>query len=119
MTAFLVGCSVFGTQGQGDVQTESRTVPAFVRVEVDNGIRATVTVGPEASVEVRAQPNILPLVATEVADGTLRVHATAGYQTEMAVEVDISNPDIEFVGLGGGLPRGGHARRRRLVPGSP
>jgi len=100
--AGLVACSVFGTQGQGDVRTESRTVPAFVRVAVDNGIRATIAVGPDASVQVKAQPNILPLIATDVADGTLRVHATGAFQTDVAVEVDISNPDLEFVSLGGG-----------------
>ncbi len=100
--AGLVACSVFGTQGGGDIQTESRTVPAFVRVAVDNGIRATIAVGPVTSVQVKAQPNILPLVATDVADGTLRVHATGTYQTDVAVEVDITNPDIEFVSLGGG-----------------
>ena len=30
MVAGLAACSVFGTEGTGDIQTESRTVPALL-----------------------------------------------------------------------------------------
>ncbi len=102
LMAGLVACSVFGTQGQGDIQTEPRTVAAFTRVEVGDGIRAIITDGATATVQVKAQANILPLVATQVADGTLRVRATEGYHTDVAVEVDITVPDISYVSLLGG-----------------
>jgi hypothetical protein len=102
MVAGLAACSVFGTEGTGDIQTESRTVPAFTRVDVEDGIRAVITHGAVATVEVNAQANILPLVVTQVADGTLRVHAKEGYHTDVPVEVDITIPGIEAVFLSGG-----------------
>ena len=101
-TAGIVACSAFGTQGKGDIQTESRTVAAFTGVQVGDGIRAIITAGPVPTVEVKAQANILPLVATQVADGTLWVHATEGYHTDTAVEVDITVPGIGYLSLSGG-----------------
>ena len=53
--------------------------------------------GATPTVQVKAQPNILPLVVTQVADGTLRVHAKEGYHTDVPVEVDITIAGIEAV----------------------
>jgi hypothetical protein len=97
-----VGCDVFGVRGEGDVTSEPRTVDAFTAIDVGGGIRLIAAVGQAQSVAVRAQPNILPLITTEVSNGTLRVSSTQRFTTTEGVEVDVSLPTLSALTLSGG-----------------
>jgi hypothetical protein len=96
----LGGC--VGTNGQGAVTTEMRQAQQFTDVEVGNGIGLALRIGDAKPLEVRAQKNILPLIATEVVDGKLRIHSTAGYTTSQGVQVTIVTPTLEAITLSGG-----------------
>jgi hypothetical protein len=96
----LNGC--VGTSGQGAVTTEMRQAQPFSNVEVGNGIGLTLRIGDAKPLEVRAQKNILPLIATEVKDGTLKIHSTTGYTTSQGVQVTVVTPTLEEIALSGG-----------------
>jgi hypothetical protein len=98
----LTGCNLIGRAGQGPLKSETRTTPAFSKVEVSNGIRLAVQIGPTQSVEVRAQENILPVIATEVQGDTLRVHSTQGFTTSEGVTVTVVNPTLSGIAMSGG-----------------
>jgi hypothetical protein len=98
----LTGCNVIGRAGEGPVKSELRTVTAFSKVEVSNGIRLAVQIGPTQSVEVRAQENILPVIATEVQGDTLRIHSTQGFTTSEGVTVTAVTPTLSGVSMSGG-----------------
>jgi hypothetical protein len=96
----LSGC--VGTSGQGAVTTEMRQAQQFTDVEVGNGIGLTLRIGDAKPLEVRAQKNILPLIATEVIDGRLKIHSTTGYTTSQGVQVTVVTPTLEAITLSGG-----------------
>jgi hypothetical protein len=95
-------CDVFGVRGEGDVISETRQVDSFSVIEVGGGIRLIAAVGQPQSVAVRAQPNIVPLILTEVSNGTLRVSSSERYMSTEGVEVDVSMPTLSALALSGG-----------------
>ena len=96
------GCNVTGTRGDGAVKTETRQVAAFSRIETSAGIGISVRIGPAGTLEVRAQENLLPVILTDVENGTLRVRSAHSYTTSEKVEVVVATPSLSGVVLSGG-----------------
>jgi hypothetical protein len=77
-------------------------VAAFSNVEAGGAINVAISIGPTTSVEIRAQPNILPIIATDVEGGTLNIHASERYNTTEPVLVTIVTPTLTGIDLSGG-----------------
>jgi Putative auto-transporter adhesin, head GIN domain len=101
-SASLSACDLVGTRGEGAVAVEMREVKAFSRIESGSGIHVSVGIGPSSSLEVSAQGNILPLIVTEVVDGTLRIRSSKSFTTTERVEVTLTTPQLEGIQLTGG-----------------
>lgn len=97
-----VGTGCTGAKGEGANVGETRPVAAFERIETAYGIDVIVHIGPAQPIEVRAQANILPLVTTAVAGGTLHIAASQELNALVAVTVVITTPDIDGIALSGG-----------------
>lgn len=68
----LVGCSDDdGLEGNGQLQSEARTVEQFVRVDNRASYDVEIRPGSDFSVTVQIDANLLPLVQTSVENGTL------------------------------------------------
>jgi hypothetical protein len=65
LVGVLAGC----IQGQGPVTSETREVGAFSRIEVTADFRVMLRIGPLEAVEVTAQENLLPVIATDLREG--------------------------------------------------
>lgn len=106
--ALLVGCTSRiridnGVVGAGSLLTETREVgTAFDRIEVGGGIVLDVSVGPETSVELEAQENLLPILRTEVEEDTLTVRNTQNYAATRPVRLSVTVPVLVGVVLSGG-----------------
>ena len=108
----LAGCGVLasgasegaGVVGEGDVQTEIRDLPPFTRVSVAAGMKVIVGEKAEQQVKVAAQPNILPLIKTEVVDGQLIVtlEAADGVTTTKPMSLTVEIPVLESLALSAG-----------------
>lgn len=96
----MVGC----TTGEGSVMSETRDAGPFTRIEVSGGISGvTVQIGQSASVEVRAQENILPLIRTEVEGDTLVITGTGqGFTSSQGIEVVVVTPTLTEISMNGG-----------------
>jgi hypothetical protein len=102
-TAIVLAASIIGcNRGAGEVKTETRQVAGFSRIDVGGGIGLTVRIGPAPSLEVRAQENILPLIASNVENATLRIHSTQAYTTSEGVHVTIVTPTLAGIAMSGG-----------------
>ncbi len=65
-----------GKKGNGDVTKEIRKVAEdFTEVSASEGLMVYVTQANDFKIEVEADENIIDLIATDIADGRLRVHA--------------------------------------------
>jgi hypothetical protein len=102
LAAITAGCGLFRVTGEGPIQSENRRADAFSRIEVSAGIGVTVRMGPARSLEVRAQENILPIIATDVEGGTLRIRSTRSYSASEGVEVTVVTPMIAGISMSGG-----------------
>jgi hypothetical protein len=102
LITLLAGCGAQGTTGSGPTREEAREVSDFTRVEVDNGIGLTIQLGGAHVVEVQAQDNVLPLIATTVEDNTLRVHSSESFTTDAGVTVTVTMPALDGVAVAGG-----------------
>ena len=68
-TGNVSGC----IQGSGSAKEENRSLPAFHALEVDGAYTVRIVCQKDQRVEISADDNLLPLILTEVQDGTLRV----------------------------------------------
>lgn len=102
MLAGLVGCGSSRVTGEGPVQSETRKADAFTRIEVSGGIGVRVRMGPTHAIEVSAQENILPVIATDVEGDTLRIRSTESYNTSEGVEVAVATPALVGISMSGG-----------------
>ncbi len=98
----LTACGLVGTRGEGAVASETRQIDDFSRIESGGGIHVSVGIGPALSLEVSAQSNILPLIVTEIVDGTLRIRSSKGFTTTERVDVNLTTPQLERILLSGG-----------------
>ncbi len=92
--------SVPAVIGSGTAATEQRSVGSFTKVRVDEAIKATVIVGPDVSVSVTTDDNVLSSVSTTVVAGRLNVSMSGSSQPRVPVTVAITMPSLEDVGAG-------------------
>jgi hypothetical protein len=102
LAASVVGCQLVGVRGEGPVTSETRQTSPFTRVDVNNGIGLTVRIGPAQPIEVHAQANILPIIASEIDGETLRIHSTGGYEAPEGIEVVVVTPALDAITISGG-----------------
>ncbi len=100
--ALTTGCDATATRGEGAVTSETRQIRGFTRVEAGAGISVSVRIDPTATVEVRAQQNIVPIILTDVTNETLRIHSARSYTSSEPVEIVISTPQLDGIALSGG-----------------
>jgi hypothetical protein len=104
--ALLAGCNSVsrgGNQvaGSGNRKSENRDVPEFNAVLLDGAYKVELTSGKARRVEIEADDNLLPFIATEVENGRLRIHNTQSYNTRSVPHVRISVPDLRELSLSG------------------
>jgi hypothetical protein len=99
-----VGCraGVLGfetVRGSGVIKEETRSVGDFSAVDIGQAIKATITVGPETSVQIEGDDNILPLIKTEVRDGKLATSVAGGVSIAptKVIVMTISTPKLTAI----------------------
>lgn len=95
----LTGCNFVGRTGKrvtgsGKIVSEQRSVPPFTAISTSGALNVEVTCQKEQSLELEADDNLLPLVKTEVRDGTLHVRNEKDYSSGKSIRVRITVPDV-------------------------
>jgi len=99
----FVGCmNTFNkVKGSGISKTETRTVEAFHAVTLNGSAEVTITVGPQQSVTITADDNVLPIIETDVHGGDLVIGNRESYDTKVGVKVAIVTPTLSAFELNG------------------
>jgi hypothetical protein len=90
--------------GSGTVVVESRTVPEFTGVVIAGEGSVVLVQADQPSLILRTDDNLVPLVTTDVRDGTLyidRVDGVSDIDPTAGVRLEIAAPDIRLVGITG------------------
>ncbi len=106
ITLFLVAaCDPDGNgpriSGSGNVVTETRTLDAFDRIQVDGSTNIVLRQEATQMVSVEADDNIVPIIATQVRNGELLIGNTQSYRTKNAVTVYVAIPTISAIRIRG------------------
>jgi len=90
-------------EGSGHVVQQSRDVSGFHAVETLGSEDVDVRFGPETSLVIAADDNILPLLSTRVDNGTLKIESRGSYRMRGPIRVWITTPKLdEFTTAGSG-----------------
>ena len=85
-----------GKRGNGNVVSETRNVSEdFEVIKAQEGLDVYVTQGDVAAIEVEADENIIELIATDIKDGVLRVHAEESIGRASSKKVYVTTPTIK------------------------
>src|SRR5215475_389629 len=95
----LAGCNlssaVGGVKGSGITKTEKRSLAPFDSIEVScHGSIQVHTQGQEG-LEISGDDNIIPLITTEVNNGTLYIRSSKEYNSRDNLEIIVSAPDLK------------------------
>ena len=87
--------------GSGRLIQQARTVGAFRRVETVGSETVQVRFGPRPSLVIAADDNILPLITTEVRNGTLHIRPRGSFRMRGPIRVQITTPTLDHYGSTG------------------
>ena len=74
-----------------------RDVEEFKEISAGGSTRVDVTVGPEMSIQVTADDNILPHVRTDVSKERLKIYVDESYSSNVGVDVKITVPELRWI----------------------
>lgn len=102
----LAGCGITlpgTTTGSGVVKTETRTVSGFTAVELAGNGEVTVQQSGTESLSISAEENLLPLLTSEVVDGTLKLGVKDGARIDSSqpITYQVSLKNLSGLDIGG------------------
>lgn len=101
------GCSISvdwdgpAVAGSGVSKSETRTLPSFDAIDLSGDFDVVVDVGRPRSILVTGDDNLLPLVITEVRNGTLHIDREQDYRSHRDVKIEISVESLRGFHSGG------------------
>ena len=93
-------------RGSGVEMRQGRTAAPFTEVAAAGAYQVNVTVGPDTSVEVVGDDNIVPLVETEVTGDRLDIRTEANIFPKLDLVVNVTTPTLRRVGSAGAVDIG-------------
>ena len=103
----VLGCGISldwngpAVAGSGDVTSENRSVPAFDRIEIGGEYEVLVRVGAGPSIVLEGDDNLLPLVRTEVRNGTLHIESEKDLRPRDEIRIDVGVETLNAIQSGG------------------
>lgn len=97
----VAGCHWRGVEGDGNIKTESRPMADFSGLKVTGGYRIEWS-GGKPSLTISADENLLPLIRTDVIDGTLQVDSKESLRPTRDITIILSSSALAEVHLTGG-----------------
>ncbi len=103
ISLLFFSCNITGnhTVGNGNVITEKRKIPDFLKVKSSGSIDIDIRPSDSYSVEVQNDENLLEYVVTEVNNGVLEVKYKSGSYSNDHAKVIISAPSLNEISSSG------------------
>lgn len=89
--------------GSGTPGSEQRSVAAFHEIEIDGAMRVEVEVGPEPSIRLEGDDNLLAFIETEVSGGKLSIEGTRSLDPELPLVVKVTTPELDKIESNGAV----------------
>ena len=100
-SAVLALAAVACTNGSGVRGEEARSPGQFDSIDVGGPFRVEVVVGPETSVSISGDDNVVPKVRSEVSGSRLHIELPGRVVTDLPLTVTIATPTLVELDAGG------------------
>jgi hypothetical protein len=91
-----------GVAGSGVRKTEKRIVSDFKKIEIGGAYEVEVVAGQQQqNLELEGDDNILPLINTEVKNGTLYINSNRPFNVKNAIHIKIAAADVQGMDISG------------------
>jgi len=90
-------------KGSGTPATEERKLPEFNSVEVSGSWDVEIQCGKEQKVVITVDDNLMPLVITEVKDGTLKIYTDKNIRPKVDNEIKIFVKELKSLSTAGSV----------------
>lgn len=94
------GCMV-GEKGSGIAVTEERQIDEFDSISASGSANVRITIGPERSVKVTFDDNLISKCKTEVENGELKVYTTGSWNSKIGLNVEVTTPTLNSIEASG------------------
>lgn len=95
---FAGGCgSVPDIVGSGAPLSETRELAPFTSVAFDGFGRLEITIGERSPLRITGDDNVVPLVRTQVAEGTLQIWPSRPIRPRQSLVIQVSTPELTEV----------------------
>jgi hypothetical protein len=98
----LGGCHITGIKGNGDVTTETRSIPDFTSVEADGALTLTWSNAP-AALKITTDSNLLSHIETSMHGTKLRIHSRGQLRPTDGIKVTLSSSALSGARLTGAV----------------
>jgi len=98
-SVLLVAFVQLGCVGSGTPVSEPRPVGEFAGIELSGSMYVMVEVGPESSVRVMADDNLVHRVETDVRGGRLHLRSPRPAIQDTPLEVVVTTPSLSYLGV--------------------
>jgi len=99
---FLPACEwLRGVEGSGVIVEEKREVKDFHSLRISGGYELAVAVGPEESLIIKGDDNLLPLITTVVEDGVLILKSKKAISPKSPIRLTVSAKTLKSLKLSG------------------
>jgi hypothetical protein len=88
-------------QGDGRVVSEERAVESVAQLDMRGPLQVEVKVGEAGALQVEADSNLLPLIRTQVVNGTLRMWVEGEVRTDHSLRVRWTVPQLSQISTAG------------------
>lgn len=117
-------------RGSGNRVRQTRAAGDFTRVVADDAMDVEIRIGPQASIELEGDDNLIDRIRTDAERGTLHLRVRGGYHVRRPMVARITVPRLERVDLeasgdarisglaGGSLALAGHGSGSFVAEGS-
>jgi hypothetical protein len=90
-------------EGEGNVQQEVRKLDSgFTNLKVQQGLEVEITQGIMSTLVVEADENLLPIIKTEVENGTLKIYSDKNIRKAKSKKIRIELTDLEGIEISSG-----------------
>lgn len=101
LSVIVSGCGFWGVRGNGKVKEETRNVMDFEKIDAGGAFSIRVVVGPQTSLKITAEENLLSYIRTNVKGNTLVIDTRKNISPRKEILITITTPDLRSVDVSG------------------
>ncbi len=100
-TLALTSCGFWGVRGSGRIKEETRQIDEFTDIDASGAFSIKVKVGPDPTLKIAAEDNLLKIIRTTVRGNTLIIDTKKSISPRKEIKIYITTPDLQSIECSG------------------